>query len=334
MNTKQLEELYLRHLNGEQLEEKEMARVQEWLAKDEKNKDYLERLHAAAKAKTITDQLKSVDVDQNWIRYKDTVSRKTMEGINYSFLLNKRLNLLRIAAVIIFLAATAAILYLVSSKTDYSIQQVSSVSINTEIKLSDGSIVLLNRGSILTFPKKFHRKRRELELTGEAYFNIVRKEKAPFYVYMDKLAVQVLGTTFSIKETESGNTIVNVFSGKVVFYEIDNTNNLIQLAAGQKGIFNNDTGKFKQDWLDEDSTFFWNQGKLIFKNQSLAIVFKELEEAFNKCFIIDDPNILKNKLTSKCEGLELDEILDEMSILFKIRYDIKGDTVYIQKDHE
>ena len=50
MNTKRLEELYLRHLNGEQLGEKRNAWVQEWIAKDERNKNYLERLFVATKS--------------------------------------------------------------------------------------------------------------------------------------------------------------------------------------------------------------------------------------------------------------------------------------------
>ncbi len=334
MKTKRLEELYLRHLNGEHLGEKEMSRVKEWIAKDEKNKDYLERLYKATKAKILSKQLKSVDVDKNWTRYKETIARKTIEGVDYSFTRNNRLTLLRIAAVIIFLVAITAIIYLLKSKPDYSIQQVSSIDQYTEIKLSDGSVVLLNRGSVFTYPQELHRKCREVELTGEAYFNIAQKENSPFYVYLDRLTVQILGTSFNIKEKENGNTVVNVFAGKVAFYENSNVDNLIQLSAGQKGTFNMNTAKFKQDRLDEDSTFFWNQDKLTFKNQSLVAVFNELEEAFHKRFIIDDPDILKDRLTSKFNGLDLDEILDELSILFNIQYYIKGDTIYIQKDHE
>lgn len=334
MNTKRLEELYLRHLNGEQLGEKEMTRVQEWIAKNEKNKDYLDRLYKATKAKILSKQLKSVDVDKNWTRYKETIARKTMEGVNYSFTRNNRINLLRIAAAIILLVAITVILYILRSKPDYSIQQVSSINQNTEIKLSDGSIVLLNRGSVLTYPQELHRKRRAVELTGEAFFNIAHKENAPFYVYLDRLTVQVLGTSFNIKDKENGNTVVNVFAGKVAFFESGNVNNLIQLSAGQKGTFNINTGNFKQDLVDADSTFFWNNNKLNFKNQSLAIVFNELEKTFYKRFVIDNPDILRDRLTSKFSGLDLDEILDELSILFNIQYYIKGDTVYIQKDHE
>ena len=217
-------------------------------------------------------------------------------------------------------------------KPDYSIRQVSSASQDTEIILSDGSIVLLNTGSVLTFPKELHRKRREVELTGEAYFNVARKENASFFVYMDRLTVQVLGTSFNIKEAENGNTVVSVLDGKVAFYEKNNRDNSIQLAAGQKGTFNTGTGEFRQDTIDKDFTFLRDQAKLNFKHQSLDVVFKELEKAFHKRFVIADKDILENKFTSDCEGAKLDEILNEMSILFNIQYTIKGDTVYIQKN--
>src|SRR4030043_2247420 len=113
MNRKRLEELYLRHLNGEQPGETEMNEVLAWIAKDERNKNYLERLYIATKAKTLSEQLKSVDVDKNWTRFRDTMARKTLKGADNSFTRNTRLTLLRIAAATIFLAATAAIFYFV-----------------------------------------------------------------------------------------------------------------------------------------------------------------------------------------------------------------------------
>jgi transmembrane sensor len=331
MNKKRLEELYLRHLNGEQPGEIEMNEVLEWIAKDERNKNYLERLYIATKAKTLSEQLKSVDVDKNWIRFRDTISRKTLEGADYSFTRNTRLTLLRIAAAAIFLAAAVGILYFVKSQSYFSIQQVSSASQGTEVKLSDGSIVLLNKGSVLTFPKKLHRKKREVKLSGEAYFNVARKKNFPFHVYLDRLTLQVLGTSFNIKEAENGNTVVSVLDGKVAFYEKNNRDNSMQLSAGQKGTFNASTKEFRQDTIDKDFTFFWDQTKLNFKHQSLEVVFKELEKTFHKRFVIADKDILGNKFTSDCKGADLVEILNEMSILFKIQYDIKGDTVYIQK---
>jgi transmembrane sensor len=331
MNTKRLEEIYLRHLNGEQLDEKEITRIRKWIAKHDRHKNYLERLYNATKAKTLSEQLKSVDVDKNWNRFRNSITLKTMEEIDQPYTRKARLTFLRIAAAILFLAVTAAVIYLVISKPDYSIQQVSSVNQHIEIRLSDGSIVLLNTGSVLDFSRELHPKRREVELTGEAYFNIARNEKAPFCVSLDRLTVQVLGTSFNIKETGNGNTVVSVLAGKVAFYENNNTDNSIQLIAGQKGTFNVSTGKFSKETLDPDSTFFWDQAKLNFKHQSLDTVFIELEKAFHKKFVIADKNMLRNKFTSDCEGADLDEILDEMSILYNIQYNIKGDTVYIQK---
>ena len=247
MSKKQLEELYLRHLNGEQLAEKEKARLQEWIVKNKKNKSYLEQLYAATKAKTLSEQLKSVDVDKNWIRFRDTITLKTINGMDQPYTPATGLAFLRIAAAVLFLAAAGAIIYWLVTKPDYSIQQVSSVTNPTEIKLSDGSLVLLNTGSVLTFPKELHRKRREVELTGEAYFDVARKENAPFYVYMERITVQVLGTSFNIKETENGNTVVSVLDGEVALYEKNKPDNFIKLETGQKGTFNAGTGKFRQD---------------------------------------------------------------------------------------
>ena len=333
MNKIQIEDLYLRYLSGEKLREEEMDIVKEWIKKNNKNKEYLEQLHKAAKATEISEQLKSIDVENNWIRYQETIAAKNLEGIDQSFSRNNKIIFLRIAAAIIFLVAITTVLYMMKFQSRYSIQQ-SSVDRITEIMLSDGSTILLNSGSALAYPKEFHSKRREVELTGEAYFDITHKKNIPFYVYMDRLTLQVLGTSFTIKEKENGNTVVNVFTGKVVFYEKKHSDNSIQLSAGQKGTFNNNTREFKKDSLDAVSTFFWNADKLNFKNQPLTEVFDILEEVFQKTIIVVDEEILENKLNSKCKGLDLDEILDELSILFPIQYVMKEDTVYIQKAHE
>ena len=151
---------------------------------------------------------------------------------------------------------------------------------------------------------------------------------------LHKLTVKVLGTSFNIEEADNGNTIVSVINGKVAFYEKDNRENIIKLTAGQSGTFNPNTGKFKQDTIDTAFSFFWNKDKLTFKDESLGNVFKQLEVVFGKHFVIADQEILEEKLTTKCEGQELDEILDEFSILLNIQYHIAGDTIKIQKANE
>lgn len=68
-----------------------------------------------------------------------------------------------------------------------------------KLLLPDGSRVWLNAGSDLRFPAVFEDSRREVELTGEAYFDVARNEHAPFRVKVNGLTVDVLGTHFNVK---------------------------------------------------------------------------------------------------------------------------------------
>lgn len=334
MRNKKLEKYYLQYLNGEPLGEKEKDLLKRWMAQDDRNKNYLERLHKAAEAKNLSEQLQSVDVDENWNRFGQTIAKKTLQGTDHSFTRIDRFALYRIAAVVIFLLSVTAVLYFSIDRPDYSIQQVNSGDRSTEINLSDGSLVLLNKGSSLSYPLKLQRKKREVILSGEAYFDITHKKNAPFYVQLNKLAIKVLGTSFNIKETDKGFTIVSVIKGKVAFYEKNNKNNIILLSTGQRGTFDPETGDFKQDTLDKASTFFWEEDKLVFKDQPLDEVFSQLEAVFDKRFVVVNEKILEEKLTATFEGQELDKILDELSILLNIQYHIAGDTVKIQKARE
>jgi ferric-dicitrate binding protein FerR (iron transport regulator) len=67
-----------------------------------------------------------------------------------------------------------------------------------QIQLPDGSQVWLNSSSSLRFPTAFYGKSREVEITGEAYFEIAKDVNRPFYVKANKMSVEVLGTHFNI----------------------------------------------------------------------------------------------------------------------------------------
>lgn len=68
-----------------------------------------------------------------------------------------------------------------------------------KVQLPDGSKVWLNAGTELRFPAVFEGTRRELELAGEAYFDVAHKERQPFRVKVNGLTVEVLGTHFNLK---------------------------------------------------------------------------------------------------------------------------------------
>jgi transmembrane sensor len=90
------------------------------------------------------------------------------------------------------------------------------------VKTDDNSNISLQPNSRLRLPKTFaNASKREVILTGDAFFDIAKNPNAPFYVHANNLVTQVLGTSFWVKNTEGGKKVaVEVVSGKVsVFRE-------------------------------------------------------------------------------------------------------------------
>src|SRR5690606_38032915 len=84
------------------------------------------------------------------------------------------------------------------------------------ISLSDGSSITLQPGSRLRYPEEFAVDRREVILSGEAFFDIAGNPARPFLVYANEIVTRVLGTSFSIKAYENDSDVtVKVVTGKV-----------------------------------------------------------------------------------------------------------------------
>ena len=70
------------------------------------------------------------------------------------------------------------------------------------VTLPDGTTAWLNANSMLIYPEQFSDNKRSVKLEGEGYFEVVRNEKAPFFVETDGMIVNVLGTHFNVKNYE------------------------------------------------------------------------------------------------------------------------------------
>ena len=68
------------------------------------------------------------------------------------------------------------------------------------VTLPDGSVAWLNTNSKLTYPEKFSDKYRKVKLEGEGYFKVKKNEQAPFFVETNQMTVNVLGTSFDVKD--------------------------------------------------------------------------------------------------------------------------------------
>ena len=148
-------------------------------------------------------------------------------------------------------------------------------------ELPDHSVVWLNSGSKLRYPTVFKKDNRNVELTGEAYFQVEAEPERPFYVNMPNgLSVYVYGTQFNVTAYEDDSYIETVLEkGKVNV--LPPGQEMITLLPGEQLLYDKQTCQVQKNQVDVYGKVAWKDGKLIFRNASLEEIIKRLERHFN-----------------------------------------------------
>lgn len=149
-------------------------------------------------------------------------------------------------------------------------------------ELPDHSVVWLNAGSSLRYPTVFSKDNRNVDLSGEAYFEVQADSERPFYVNTPEgLSVYVYGTKFNVNAYEDESSIETVLEkGKVNVISPDRET-IIQLAPGERLLYDKLEKRMLKSAVDVYEKVAWKDGKLIFRNASLEDIFKRLERHFN-----------------------------------------------------
>jgi ferric-dicitrate binding protein FerR (iron transport regulator) len=145
--------------------------------------------------------------------------------------------------------------------------------------LSDGTKVILNAASSLKYPVHFAGNERDVELTGEAYFEVAHNKAMPFKVKTTKQTVEVLGTHFNINSyTDESSTRTTLLEGKVKVtpnINVQSLGNEIYLIPGQQAVLNG-SGKLRMLEVDTDMATDWVDGKFRCKNQNLESLMRKV----------------------------------------------------------
>jgi transmembrane sensor len=191
--------------------------------------------------------------------------------------------------------------------------------------LADGTKVWLNSNSELQFPSTFTGEFREVNLKGEAYFEVVKNKNQPFRVHADNLKIEDLGTSFDVANyPEEKRSEVVLVEGKVslaVNYgeKVTEEGNL---HPGQMGIFCENTGKVSREEVSVDKYIAWRDGNLIFRDDKMEEVVKRLSRWFNVEIIINDPEIRSYIYKANFRNENLQQVLNLLKISAPIDFKV------------
>ncbi|MCW0483112.1 FecR family protein [Gaoshiqia sediminis] len=152
-----------------------------------------------------------------------------------------------------------------------------------ELTLPDGSRVWLNSGTTFRFPQQFAGNSREVSLTGEAFFEVV-KGKAPFIVSSDYGDIRVLGTSFNVRAYDNLDFQATLVEGKIQF----NTEDKEQLLAPGQQLSLTARRELIVEAVDTEKAISWKNGFISFENEPLSEVTKRLERHFGIQISLDE----------------------------------------------
>lgn len=151
-----------------------------------------------------------------------------------------------------------------------------------QMTLSDGTKVWLNASSTLEYPASFEgKKERRVRLTGEAFFEVSRNEKCPFYVETgNQESVQVLGTSFNINAyPENSKHFTTLVTGKIS-YQVEEGKEPVILSPDQQVSFDCVSGDMKVAQVDASAFAAWKDGWIYFEDETLPDLAKRLSRVY------------------------------------------------------
>ncbi|GEP88740.1 FecR family protein [Chitinophaga terrae (ex Kim and Jung 2007)] len=191
-------------------------------------------------------------------------------------------------------------------------------NIARKVKLPDGSLMWLNANSKVKFEQgRTADSKREVWISGEAYFEVQQQTNLPFLVHAGDITVQVLGTSFNVDAYESAKLVaVTVNSGKVAVNR-DQSQKAVLLPDEQL-VYDLSNASFVKKQVSAKDMVTWTTGQLIFKKQLFKDIAARLERRYNVHIEFDNEEVANGLLTASFdEQVALPEVLDMLCRVYR-----------------
>jgi ferric-dicitrate binding protein FerR (iron transport regulator) len=237
-------------------------------------------------------------------------------------------------------AATIAVLLGLTGYLSYVVgyRQVNSQLVVTTnppgmlstLTLSDGTRVYLNAGTVIRYPAAFVGNTREVQLTGEAYFEVTHDADHPFIVRTDELQVRVFGTRFNVKSyVDDEQTEVSLVEGSVGV-QVGDSHQPVMLSPGKQIYYDKERHRLTVRSVNMEHYTAWRNGKYYFRALPLKEIARQLERIFNVHISVESEELGNIVLTGDfVRGESLDQILRIITADRRLTFNRMGDSISI-----
>jgi ferric-dicitrate binding protein FerR (iron transport regulator) len=321
--------LLIRLFSGEAShEEKKVISV--WLKQSAENKKLYADLREIWLASGIQSNADEYNLEQAIFRFKAKISDQRPTSVQ---LMSWR-QVARYAAVIL-LALSLPLSYYFGKHNSASTNSLTTIACaygdKSSIVLPDSSRVYLNSGSKLSFNSNFENGR-NVELEGEAFFEVTKDKHNPFHVKTKDVDIEVLGTKFNLKAyAEEKSVSATLVEGRI---KISSDYQQETMVPDQRIIFSKESKKMTvQKVADTTVDTDWKDGRFVFRNESLAELKPRLERWFDVDIVFGDEQVKNRRFTGV---LSRESILEAITYFDRSNYvecSIQGNKVIINSQN-
>ena len=198
-----------------------------------------------------------------------------------------------------------------------------------KVQLSDGTKVYLNSLTTLRYPVQFSSKIREVEITGEAYFEVTKSDSVPFVVRTKQSKIQVLGTSFNVNAYEStGKVVTTLVEGKVkVQPQYGETGGHI-LEPSEQSVLNVGTNVLERSKVNVEFFIAWTRGEFLFYNQRLEDIMEVLTRWYEADIFYENSTVKDLRFSGNLNRYEdINQILEIIEATEKVKVVVNKNTI-------
>lgn len=322
----------IQRLANEEADEKDKKLLEDWLALDEKNSEILEELMVVDNISQIsTEKEIHPDKTKSWSK----IEQRIKSSNHKPFFTPNKYRYAAAAAILLFVVNVFLIAQYLTDANNLSNQHTQIVSPpgqKSKVVLPDSSVVWLNSGTTLTWPKNFNKKQREVTLTGEGFFEIRKDKSKTFRVNTGILSVEVLGTQFNVKcYPDDGFQEVTVSEGKVGLSVYGKE--LRQLEKNDQAYYDLSTNKISYRKESPDIVSSWKNNELIFEDKPIEDIIKYLERWYGVNIEADDEILDGQRYTFTVKTESFREMLEILKVLIPFDYEINGKEIKLNSSN-
>jgi transmembrane sensor len=196
-----------------------------------------------------------------------------------------------------------------------------------EIQLRDGTTVILNAGSSLSYPFEFNDSIREVKLIGQAFFKVKHHASKPFLVHTGALTTRVLGTSFDVYAyPESQDVRITLVTGRINISE--HKTKVATLIPNQQLVFNVNKNTAKMIQVNAADYSGWKIGQQAFKQSSLEEISLYMNKWYGLGIAFNNESLKNYKITTRfTSNMPVKQVLDIIAASTCSKYTLHDQTV-------